>query len=63
MDKIGPNILDLRTYRELKQCGKDGKASSILQMKELATEIMFELLKFGDTMSLTSILVMDVEDG
>ena len=32
-------------------------------MKEPVTEIMFELLKFGDMMLVTSILVTDVGDG
>ena len=38
LDKISPNIPSLWSYRELKQCGKDEKASSILQMKEPVTK-------------------------
>ena len=34
-------IPDLLSYRELKRCGKDEKASSILRMKVQATKISF----------------------
>ena len=42
--ELGTGITDSFSYRELTQCGRDEKASSILQMKEPVTKIIFSVM-------------------